>query len=249
MFRSTFQRLIPILVFSALGLLGGAEETYAQCGSCVSGMYIYCNGDCPSQYTGQGECTTRYDATCQPEKWCCCDNSFVLEDAPNTTTTTGGYGPVVGDCPRSIDTDEDEKDQTNPWAATAAIQQTSNPSFTDNVLRLVRDNVLNKSARGKGYIDAVYKYSDDVEKLLAANPRLVKETAAMMSENLPLLLQLGNGKTISVEKSKVQQALVLLEKYADAASKNPGLKQALADAMRGLKDRQLLTEMGIRVVD
>lgn len=247
MARSTLNKLLPVLAFSILGMIVSADEASAQCGSCVSGMYLYCNGDCPSDATGQGECTTRYDANCAEEKWCCCDNSFVGPNPPNTTTTDG-YGPIVYDCPDVIDAGGDEKDPDG-WAATAAIKKTSNPTYTDDVLRLVRDNVLQRSDRGKGYIDAVYKYSDDVDKILAKNPRLVVATAAMMSENLPILVKLGKGEKVSVEKGKVKEAVALLERYRDAAGENPGLQKALAEAMSGLKDREFLGELGIRVTD
>jgi hypothetical protein len=249
MLRVTLHRLVPAGLFLIVALAVGPENVFAQCGQCITGQYRYCDGDCPPEHTDQGECTTRYDATCSPEKWCCCSNSYVPGNAGGETTP-GGPPTSIGECPTpSGGGGKDDSKEPSWWAASAAVAKTPDPTFTDNVLRLVRDNVLRKSARGKGYIDAVYKHSGDVERILTANPALVKETTARLNENLTLLLKLANDREITVEKKKVDQALALLRKYSNAAGKNAGLKKAIDDAASGLRDRKFLMELGIRVTE
>lgn len=245
MFQVTTHGFVSVGIFLIIALFGGLEDAYAQCGTCITGQYKYCDGDCPKEHTQQGECTTRYDPLCNPQKWCCCSNDYRPDDVGGETTPGGPPGSI-GPCPVPDGPVPDE-DKPLPWAVSAAVKKTPDPTFTDNVLRLVRDNVLRKNERGQKYVELVYKFSGDVDQISSTNPSLVTETTALLNENLSLLLKLANGQKITISKSKIDQALALLEKYSNAAGKNVGLRRAITNATSGLKDKQFLMKLGIQV--
>lgn len=236
-------RLTANGVFFALAMLSGWNAAWAQPGTCPAGQYKYCDGDCPPEHTGQGECTTRLEQVGGTTvRWCCCYNDYRPEDAGGETTE-GGPPTSIGECP----VDDGAKPPEPSWAATAAVKRTANPGFTDAVLYLVRDNVLKRNPKAKTHVDAVYRFSREVDQLLAKNPKLAAETATLLGQNLSLLLQLANTQTLAIAPSKVEQAVGLLEKYSKAAGASAELKQAIARAQADLKNNDFLQQLGILV--
>ena len=229
----------PLLIFALSGVNPLPAEAAPPCTN-PDGWYLYCDGDCPSDLTQQGECTTRLEGGL---KYCCCPDGFTPEDAGDETTP-GGPPTDIGECP-----DEDKPPESSPWAASSAVMQTSDPGAMDTALYAVRDNVLVKNQRGKEYVKQLYRFSDDVDQLLADNPTLRKETTRLLEDNYQLLFKLGAGSDINVPAAKVTQASMLLKKYAKAAGGNKELKRAISRAIEGLGDRQYLQELGIRVTD
>lgn len=237
MFQVTTHGFVSVGIFLTLASLGGLEDAYAGCGDCLEGrQYKYLESACPPEHTDQGECTTRDVPNCSPQQWCCCDNNYIIDEDEDDV-----------DEEEPPESDSEDKPKDSPWAVSAAVKKTPDPTFTDNVLRLVRDNVLRKNERGKRYVELVYKFSGDVDQILSTNPSLVTETTALLNENLPLLLKLANGQEITISRSKIDQALALLEKYSNAAGKNVELRRAITNATSGLKDKQFLMKLGIQV--
>lgn len=231
------------LVIAAAWL--AATQDALAAGECIEGMYKYCDGECPPEHTQQGECTTRLEQVGGTEtRWCCCDNDYRPEDAGGETTI-GGPPTSIGQCPSS----DEEKPPESTWAATAAIRQTANPRFTDSVLYLVRDNILERNPKGKAHVEAVYRFAGPVDQILKENPKLAADTAALLTENLVVLLRLANDLRVTVSGRKIEQAVGLLERYSKAAGDNAELKQAIARAQRELKDRAFLQQLGIAVKD
>ena len=235
---------IAVLLLTALAPIAW-NNALAQVGTCPEGQYKYCDGDCPPEHTDQGECTTRIEQT-PPARWCCCYNSYSPDDVGDQTTP-GGPPTSIGDCPPPDD--GTKPPESKPWAASAAIAKTADPKFTDNVLRLVRDNVLRRNERGQRYVKLVYRFSDDVEQILATNPSLVSRTTDLLTENLKLLMRLANGETITIGSRKTKLALALLDDYSPGAGENADLKRAIEKAREGLQDRTYLMSLGIRVTD
>jgi hypothetical protein len=223
-----FVGIFPIFV-----LLGGMGNAHAQEQFCIQGQYKYSDAKCPEGCTDQGECTTRTDGLPNPKFWCCCPTGF----------------PPSGGCGGSTINTGGSKPTTSPWAASVAIQQTSNPTLTDEVLRLVRDNVLQRNQRGKRYVDLVYKFSGDVDQILSTNSKLVTDTTTFLNENLPLFIKLANVQKVTVSNKKIEQVLALLKRYSDAASGNLELRRAIANAQSDLKNKQFLAQLGVRVVN
>lgn len=247
-------RAILVSIISGIALLSLDNPAMAA-GECLDTQYRLCNGECPAGTTDQGECTTRLEQVGGSEtRWCCCENSFnpfgdsttpadptdsnqecSAIELPGTTTVENGCDPSKEDCPGP------------PWAASAAVNKTVDPTKTDNVLSAVRDNVLRKNDATRKYVRIVYRLADEIDAVYERNPTLVQDTARMLNENLPILVRLGRGEQVSVSGQTMRQVQSMLDRFAAAEGISEELKRAIASAQEDLRDRRLMRQLGVRV--
>lgn len=231
--------------------IGSGERARAQVESCNQGQYKLCSGDCPMGHTDQGECTTRTSQT-PAARWCCCDDGYdPFAGRAETTSTDIPVGEILcASVPPPVEPEDsmDEKNDDGTWAASAAVAQTSDPELTDSVLGDVRDRVLLENERAQPYVEAVDRLGPDVKRILKANPDLVTRTAAVIDDNLPMLVVLARGQEITIGREKLQRVIALLDQLAAAEGASDDLRQVLDRAKKDLADEEFLQSLGLRVL-
>lgn len=248
-------RVILVSIISGIALFTLGNPAMAA-GECLDTQYRLCYGECPAGTTDQGECTTRLEQVGGSEtRWCCCENSFnpfgdsttpadptdsdqecSAIDLPGTTT--GGNDecdPSKEDCPEPS------------WAASAAVNNTVDPTKTDNVLSAVRDNVLRKNNATRKYVRIIYRLADEIDAVYTRNAALTQDTARMLNENLPILVRLGRGEQVRVSGQTMRQVQAMLDRFAAEEGISEELKRTIASAQKDLTDRQLMRQLGVHI--
>lgn len=220
---------------------------------CIVNQYRLCLGECPEGTTDQGECTTRLN-TSTDERWCCCPDSYSpLEYSDSTTPGAPGDSDrmctavEVQDADAPVPTDETKDPPPPPWAISAAVNMTARPRLTDDTLSQIRIKVIEQNARTARYVPLVYRLADEVEKIYAENPALVEQTARLIDNNLPILIRLAGGGSVSVRRETVQQLDTLMERVANAPAASNELRISLRSARQDLNDAELLRELGVTI--
>jgi hypothetical protein len=94
-----------------------------------------------------------------------------------------------------------------------------------NLLRIFRDTVLSCSPRGKKYIDLYYQNAAEVTSLINADAGLRQAATALLTELLPSVQSMIQGKQLYMPQNKEKKVTALLNALASKAS--PDLKVAL----------------------
>lgn len=117
------------------------------------------------------------------------------------------------------------------------------------VSRGVRDNLLKKSALGEEYIELYYANVGNATKLLIQHPALAKETASVFRANIPLLIDLSEGKSAALPEAQKRRALKLLRAVGKAAGADSELGQAVRRVYDDLESGKSLSEFNIKLTD
>lgn len=117
------------------------------------------------------------------------------------------------------------------------------------VSRGVRDNLLKKNALGREYIDLYYANVGNATDLLIKHPALAVETASVFRANIPLLIDLSEGRSAALPEVQKRRALELLRAYAKAAGDDSELGQAVRRVHGDLESGKSLSELNIKLTD
>ena len=108
---------------------------------------------------------------------------------------------------------------------------------TLDVLRMMRDAVLDGNLKGDEYIELYYLYSSEMLEIYIAYPEIKEKTHEVLERLLPGILLIAEGEKRSLDYS-VNSALVsLLDAYAKVAS--PSLRLAIKKVKEELKGDNL----------
>lgn len=117
------------------------------------------------------------------------------------------------------------------------------------ISRNVRDSVLDKSPLGSEYIDLYYANRDNMINLLIVHPELAKPSVKVFNTNVQMLVDLSEGKQVTLKEEHQQQMLDLLKAYRKAAGKDSELGKAVSRLYRDLESGEALKAFNIRLVD
>lgn len=117
------------------------------------------------------------------------------------------------------------------------------------ISRSVRDNVLDKSPLGKEYIDLYYANTDNLISLLITNPELARPSAKVFGDNRQMLVDLSEGKRVTLKEENQEQMLDLLRAYGKAAGRDSELGQAVGRLYRDLESGDAFKEFRVKLVD
>lgn len=117
------------------------------------------------------------------------------------------------------------------------------------VSRGVRDNLLKKSALGEEYIELYYANVGNATKLLIQHPALAKEAASVFRANIPLLIDLSEGKRVALPEAQKRRALKLLRGVGKAAGADSELGKAVRRVHDDLESGKSLSEFNIQLKD
>lgn len=151
--------------------------------------------------------------------WCCCNEDYSLSQC--ATLFDGIFG--------------------------VRSSVTSNSAMF--ISRGFRDNVLEKNKLGREYIALYYKYTADVINLLKKHPELADKTAKIFVENLQLIIDLTEGKAVSLTKDKKQAVLSLLKNYSIAIEQEDDFQKVVKRIYNDLESGKSLTKFKIKVID
>lgn len=112
-----------------------------------------------------------------------------------------------------------------------------------------RDNVLDKSPLGSEYIKLYYANNGNMFDVIKKHPKLAMKTAKAFLTHRQLIIDLNEGKKVTIKKSHKQQIMNLLQNYGEAAGKDSELGQAVNRVYSDLKSGKSLEQFNIRVVD
>lgn len=125
----------------------------------------------------------------------------------------------------------------------------SSASNAMTVSRNVRDSVLDKSPLGSEYIDLYYANTDNMINLLIMHPELAKPSVKVFNNNRQMLIDMSEGKKVTLKEEHQQQMLELLRAYGKAAGKDSELGNAVRRLYRDLESGEALKEFDIKLVD
>ncbi len=111
--------------------------------------------------------------------------------------------------------------------------------------RRFRDEVLERTERGREYTRLYYAFAGEVTAILEANPWLFVRAARLLDRHTPhLLARLDTGR-VSISDADLEEVRVLLADVA--ASGSPGLRRAVDRVRRDLVSIEVQAEHGIAV--
>jgi uncharacterized protein YbjQ (UPF0145 family) len=82
---------------------------------------------------------------------------------------------------------------------------------------------------------------------LAKNPKIAVRTAKVFRSNMQLLIDLSEGKTVTLSKNQRNNALELLKDYAQISGKNSEIGTAAMRVHNDLESGKSLREFGIKL--
>lgn len=213
-----------LTIITAMAFAVLTQTTSAQVGSCRDGMHNVYNKACEQRELDTDMCTTRYEQT--PESyWCCCEEGAPIVDCSKL------FDAIFG----SI---------TSSGSSSASSSSASNAM---TVSRALRDSLLEKSELGTEYIKMYYSNVTNMTIFLAKNPKIAIKTAKIFRANMPLLIDLSEGRTVTLSKKKRNNALELLKEYVEISGKNSEIGISAIKVHDDLESGKSLKEFGIQL--
>jgi hypothetical protein len=112
-------------------------------------------------------------------------------------------------------------------------------------LRLLRNRVLARDSRGRGYIQDYYTWAAPLAEILLRQPDLARRSLALLSVIMPEIERLNNGRQIVIPAALYGEGLALLDIFIQSSG---GAMQArLLSLKADLQDAAWLHQLGIDV--
>ena len=106
-----------------------------------------------------------------------------------------------------------------------------------------RNQVLRRTEAGRGLVQIYHQFSDEAVAIARARPMLLARTAALLLHFEPALRELVELGRTRVGTDGFKKVDELLQDYAAAAS--PGMREALDEARRAIKDPEVQRGLGV----
>ena len=117
------------------------------------------------------------------------------------------------------------------------------------VSRGVRDSLLKKSPLGREYIDMYYANVGNMTRVLIKRPKLAVETASVFRANMQRLIDLSEGKNVTLPEAQKRKVVRLLKAYSKAAGGDSELGQAVRRVHDDLESGKSLSEFNIKLTN
>jgi hypothetical protein len=170
------------------------------------------------------------------------DSITVLSASTNTTTTAA---PVTSTttAPETTTTTSISS-VTTTIATPCPIQRTLNTRDDVDALRLLRD-IRFMNAPGLFITCIYYKNSAEISAILEEHPELQQQMKALAAGNISVVRELVNNGAAVISRDKVDDITRFLEKLRQDSS--PGLQADIQLIINGIKNRRLVTGIGVKV--
>jgi hypothetical protein len=106
-----------------------------------------------------------------------------------------------------------------------------------------RNQVLGRTEAGRGLVQIYHQFSDEAVKIARARPRLLARTAGLLLHFEPALRELVELGQTRVGPDGFRRVDELLQDFAAAAS--PGMREALGEARRAIRDPEVQRGLGV----
>jgi hypothetical protein len=153
---------------------------------------------------------------------------------PVTTTTTTTASPVS--------TTTTTTTPAGPCPAKTALGGQA-PEL--QLLRLLRDRLMQRSAEGIVYVALYYRNALEISSLLEADPKLKEEARSLIMRLLPMIQKLLAQKAAMIDACNVTQAAALLDNLSALGS--PSLKADLLILKTEMQSGRLFKELNISI--
>jgi hypothetical protein len=130
--------------------------------------------------------------------------------------------------------------------ARTAVEGTANETDTLATLHRFRDEVLARTPRGQQYTRQFYQFSGEMVRILITHPELLGQTRQALERYTPVIEAIVDQGGATVTQTDLTNIDRLLTTYATMAG--PALRQTLGQLRRNIRDPQVQTEFGVRVM-
>jgi hypothetical protein len=114
-----------------------------------------------------------------------------------------------------------------------------------SVVRQYRDKVLRKTPTGTSYVKLFYRHASEVTAILAKNPAIAADARNILNTMLSEMETAVQGKSVTISQADIDDITAILIAISTEAS--PDLKRSIQRIKRDLRQKSMLSKIGIKI--